>query len=440
MSDPSPPEPKRKQVGVEPRNLPERRQELGTPFEQLNETPEVDAAEAERGIIQPRSLPTHEEATILEAARLLQEGKTHAEVAQQLKIEPMKLRRWENAYSAQFQRDLNEGDYHDTDAQLREIPEDSKEKFQGNWEQVTEKSTERRVKVGPFKANLMGRPVTRWIFRNEHGDIDYATALGILVALAVLGVTLRHLTGDRPKPVSSADVLAPSVNLDDLTSVAHDPKKAGKVIVAFHRTAKWEGKLAYVSHPEKVRPLMEAWYAKHPEDIYIDSLHFKMDTPIDVDGRNFIQVGLEVGTGDTPRPVGRNYFIMAVERMADGDYKIDWETSSGYQPMTYDELIEKKPTEPIELRLTIEVSDYYNFGFNRDEHVAFKGRYLNSEGALYIYGRQDDDRVQSLATKLKFDTDMGVIVKVRYPEDPPTTDQMELVEVIAENWFRNYDS
>ena len=89
-------DPQKKKVGVEPRALPERHDDnLGTPFEQLNEdSPTESPTEESRGFIQPRSLPKHEAATILEAARLLHEGKTHDEVAKQLKIEPLKLRRW----------------------------------------------------------------------------------------------------------------------------------------------------------------------------------------------------------------------------------------------------------------------------------------------------------------------------------------------------------
>lgn len=254
-------EPAKKRVGLEPRELPERHADAPeAPFEQLNEAkPEADPAPTGRGLIQPRSLPQHEEEAILEAVRLLQSGKTHDEVARQLKIEPLKLRRWERAYSAHFQQDLNEGEYHDTDAQLQQLSEDSKEKFQGNWEQVTEKSIERRVKLGPLRAKLMTFPLTRWIFRDDHGTIDYGAITGIIVALLGLGVALRYMNQSRDLAPVELDGPGAMIGLNELTSVQHDAEAAAEVVIAFHKTATWEEKLPLVSHPEKVKPLMEEW-------------------------------------------------------------------------------------------------------------------------------------------------------------------------------------
>lgn len=437
---PSPSGPPKKKVGVEPRALPDRQEDSGNvPFEQLNDVAPDTEPKAPRSVIQPRNLPAHEEETILEAARLLHEGKTHEEVANRLKIEPLKLRRWEKAYSAEFQRDLNEGDYHDTDAQLRELSDDSKEKFQGNWEQVTEKATERRVKIGPVKEKLMSMAVTRWLFRNEHGALDYGVIGGIIVALVGLSVALNYMRHAGENPVNQKDDSVALLGLDDLTRVKHDPKAAADVIIGFLRTRTWEEKLPYVSHPETVRPLMKEWYEKHPEEVYAERITFGMDEPLEVGDRNFFQVGLTVGNDDASR-IDDRHVIVAVELMPNGEYKIDWETSSGYQEMIYEELTTQMPTEPVELRLTLEAADYYNFGFNDDEYVAFRATYLGNPNAIFLYGRKDDPVARKLADKLDILDMTGAIVKVRYPKDAKAADQLELVEVVAETWFRDYEA
>ncbi len=432
-------DPPHKKLGVEPRSLPERQEGQGTPFEQLNEgSPEDDSAESERGIVQPRSLPKKDEAMILAAARLLQEGKSHEEVARQLKIEPLKLRRWEAAYSREFQQDLNEGDYHDTDAQLRELSDDSKEKFQGNWEQVTEKETERRVKVGATRAKLMANPITRWIFLNKHGALDYGTLTGIVVVAFGVAVAVHYTSQARDSSGVEEDDFGMLVGLDEVTAIEHDTKAAAQLVIDFHRTEKWEDKLAYVSHPEIVRPLMEAWYRKHPEDVYFDRIKFGMDQPVEVGRRNFIQIGLLVGEKGGSEIEDRP-MIMAVERLDEGNYKIDWETSSGYQPYSFEELTTEKPVDPVELRLTLETSDFYNFGFNQEEHFAFKGTFLSNPDALYVYGRREDPAARRLSHSLSILESIGVIVKVRYPPNASAKDQLELVEVVSESWFRDYE-
>ena len=431
--------PSRKKVGVEPRSLPDRfDEEAGDPFEQLNsEVRPNEEMESDRGLIQPRSLPKSEEATILEAARLIREGKSYDEVAKHLRIEPLKLRRWETAYSAEFQKDLNEGDYHDTDAQLRDLADDEKEKFQGNWEQVTEKETTRRIKVGPIREKLMGHSATKWLFRGEHGDVDYGTITGVLVAVVGLGLALRYMNDARANPESEVDQGGVYVGVEDLSSVDHDPEAARDVVIAFHRTKTWEEKLELVSYPEKVKPLMEAWYTKHPEDVFYDRVTFVMDQPIEVGARNFYQIGLIVAK-DGDNAADNKNSIVAVERMPNGEYKVEWETSSGYQPMSIEELKAKMPTEPVELRFTLEPSTYYNYGFQEDKYAAFAGTFLGNPDPVYLYGNREDPEARKIISALELKDTMGVIVKVRYPENAQANDQLEIVEFVHDNWFRDY--
>ncbi len=423
----------RKSSTVQPRDLPERHEAHGDPFEQLNAGSEP-VEEKRAGVIQPRSLPEKDRATILEAARMLQEGSTHAEVARHLRIEPLQLRNWETAYSSEFQRDLNDGDYHDTDAQLRDLEAHEKERFQGNWEQVTEKSTQRRVKVGSVRAKLLANPATRWMFRNEHGDIDYGTIVGIFVA--VLGVSVALLYINRT-PNQAEDTAGLIIGLDEITEIPHNPEAARDVVVQFHQTATWEEKLAYVSYPEKVRPLMAEWYAKNPQDITFDRIGFAMDESVTIDDRNFFQVGLIVSREGDNRADARN-FVMMVERMPDGEYKVEWETSSGYQPLTLEELKAQKPTTPVEFRLTLEASDFYNFDFQNDQYFAFRGTFVMREEPLFLYGDKDNEAIRAIHNTLQLLPKKGYILKVSYPQNPRTDDQLYIDEVVSNSWFRDY--
>ena len=397
MSDSS--SPKRTKTRPEPRDLPERAEEQGDPFEQLNATEAGASEEPRRGGIQPRNLPKHEADLIHEAARLLREGDSREEVARKLEIEPIQLRSWETAYSNVFQRDLNEGEYHDTDAQLRDLDEDEKEKFQGNWEQVTEKATQRRIKVSPFRAKLMEHPATRWMFRGEHGDIDYGTVIGILVALVGLGVALKYVNASRVNPTAAEDDAGILIELDEITEVQHDPDAAAQAVIDFHKTTTWEEKLAFVSNPDSVRPLMEDWYTRHPDDVNFDHITFGMDQPIEEEGREFITIGLIVAKDEASRANARN-FVMLVERMDNNEYKVEWETSSGYQPISMEDLKAQKPTEPVELRLTLAADDFFNFGFQADQYVCFKGTMLGQDDPIFVYGKRTNAEIMEVASML----------------------------------------
>ncbi len=431
-------------VEVEPRGLPERYDPAGDPFEQLNQ----GARPAERdssSVIQPRDLPerdpseelsAREERTLRQAARLLQEGKSREEVAKQLQIEPLKLRRWETAYHQFFQKDLNDGDYHNTDAQLRDMPDDAREKFHDNWEQVLEKETERRVKVGPTRAKLMAMPWTRWLFRNDHGDLDFGTIGGVFVALIALGVTMVYINNARSNPVAE-DVGDDELMIGgDLSTVQHDPKEAARAIVAFHRTKTWEEKLDYVIDPERVKPLMEEWYTKHPEDVYLERITFHADQEVDDGGRNFFIVAIQGGDEDQNVALDRPFY-MAVEKRP-GGYRVHWEISSGYEQMPMEEFIANKVTTPTEFRLQVELSDYYNFDFQDDQWISFSATKMGMIDPIFIYGKRNDPEILEIESLLKIVArPKGVIVKLRFPDNATVSNQAEITEMVSSSWFRS---
>jgi hypothetical protein len=98
-------------------------------------------------------------------------------------------------------------------------------------------------------------------------------------------------------------------------------------------------------------------------------------------------------------------------------------------------------TVPKEFRLTFELTDYYNFGFTEDRYVAFSATTLNAEEPLFVYGRRDDPDVLAIESTLKdVRESMGVIVTLRYPQDAKVDNQVDLVKVVSDAWFRDYAS
>ena len=443
------PDPSRRQLGVEPRQLPEQHETAGDPFEQLNAASVGSDDSHERSMIRPRDLPERDPQgeltsqqweTMREAVRLMEEeGQSHEEAAKQLHIEPLQLRRWENAYHEYLQSDLNDGDFHDTNAQLVEVPENSKERYHDNWEQVLEKQTQRRIKVSETKLKLMAHPMTRWMFRNEHGDLDWGTITGITVIVLSVVTTIGYMNRSQQDPIATEEDNVWIAN--ELTSVEHDGMKAANVVIAFHKTTSWEDKIQYVLAPEKVRGLMETWYKDNPDQVTFDRLDFVHDQEAEHDGRNFLLLALQLGKKGQSAAYGQPSF-MAVERLNDGSYLIDWEVSSGYQEMPLSTFRDQRLTVAKEFRVTVELTDYYNFQFTEDKYVAFSATTIKAdEEPLYVYGRRDDAKVAAIESTLKEVRDsMGMIVTLRYPENSKANNQVHLEEVISEAWFRDYAS
>ena len=445
MSDPSnTPKKRPSKLEVAPRDLPEHVEITEQPFQQLNasSTPSDEPAESGASLIKPRDLPNRdraviedEDATMHEAMRLmLEEGKTREQVARQLKVAPLKLRHWEDAYHEFLQRDLNEGEYHDTDAQLRDLPEHERARFNENWSQVLEKASERRVKVSPLREKLMKHPLTRWFFRNEHGDLDWGVIVGMIVAIAACTFVVSYIKGERTSDIADEEggVFEP-----ETIGVSHDGTAAGKAVVGFHGTKTWEEKLKYVINPEKVKPLMEKWYTDNPSHVYYDHITFAKDRDIDHNGRHFVILGVQARKAEGSALDVHNFF-MAIEKRGD-HYLVDWEVSSGYQPMPMKQFMEEKPTDPLEFRLTFSSDDYFNYGFKKDTYFCFKATYLglDKDDPIYVYGRRDNPDVQELDATLDFQPSIGVISMLKYPPNAPASDQVEMTEVVEMTWIKD---
>ena len=67
-----------------------------------------------------------------------------------------------------------------------------------------------------------------------------------------------------------------------------------------------------------------------------------------------------LGKKGTPKRDDKPAYV-ALERMNDGSYLVDWEVSSGYQEMPLSEFCAQKTQSPKEFRFTVELTDYYNF-------------------------------------------------------------------------------
>ncbi|MGE9271080.1 MAG: hypothetical protein ACQKBU_09790, partial [Verrucomicrobiales bacterium] len=119
-----------------------------------------------------------------------------------------------------------------------------------------------------------------------------------------------------------------------------------------------------------------------------------------------------------------------------GRWKLDWESLAGWSEMSWDELKETQPTHPILIRTKIRPVDYYNFGFS-DENKWSCYSLVNPQGDSSLYGYVPslgalDLQLQVAETR----KNMQVTLKVRYPKDAPSDNQVLIEEVIvADGWI-----
>jgi hypothetical protein len=122
---------------------------------------------------------------------------------------------------------------------------------------------------------------------------------------------------------------------------------------------------------------------------------------------------------------------------ADG-LKVDWESWGGHSSMPWEEMMEKRPTEPVLVRVLLSYVDYYNMDFS-DEKKWVSCRMLSPDGEHVVYGyvgRGSDEQEQLFRLlSANAGAENRVSLMIRYPEGARSSNQVILDRVVAEGWL-----
>lgn len=276
--------------------------------------------------------------------------------------------------------------------------------------------------------------LTLWQDQSEQREWEKLIAFGIvgllLLVITAVGVALlvnqsyQQKLAEAPTAEPVLDTGPNAVTELPIASIeSADVEEAKWVIRNYISAPNWRERLPFVRLPERVAPMMEQFYATNP-DTPIKQTSMEMTWAGYVRGHFLIVVTL----ADTN--YREHYFTL--ERIND-EYKIDWEVLVEYNPMSWKDFREQRPTEPVEFRVSLTADQYYNFQFgNASEFQCFKLASRDEFVGLYGYARRDAPWFKEIDippgyTKL-------VIVKLRFPEQAQGSNQVEIVDYIQQSW------
>ena len=188
----------------------------------------------------------------------------------------------------------------------------------------------------------------------------------------------------------------------------------------------------YVREPKRVGPLLDRYYEK----VEYEALGFESLNKLKVSYLGELITTVVTTADFLSSPI-------AVERVVDGEdesYKVDWESWIGYCDYTPEEMREKRPSKPFEIRVIIEPASYYNYVFSDDRKWRSLG--LEIKGSVYSflgYVKRDSEQDKSLRVTMKNSKGVPCLLKVAYPPGSRAQDQVEILEVVTEGWVINFD-
>ncbi len=202
-----------------------------------------------------------------------------------------------------------------------------------------------------------------------------------------------------------------------------------------------EEMLPLVRDRERVEPKIRAYYtAERPWKPIEVNNKFEPSEMFAVDG-DFIVLQLVLA----------NYAEMPVSFERKGEtFFADWESFTGYGEMSWDELQEKRPGQPVLMRVVIEKSintDYWNEAFtDHTTHNCYLLRDLKNDHRISGYTRKDSAPDVQLRRWLKPLPQPAslcralAVVSLRYPVNSKGAHQVEIVEFLENGWVFRPDN
>lgn len=163
-----------------------------------------------------------------------------------------------------------------------------------------------------------------------------------------------------------------------------------QAIHAFCAASDIEELLRVSRHPERVRPLMEDHYQRHPLEP-LGLVEIQALRPLTL-GRlgGFWMASAGLEDGNTA-----NFIIQAEEGR---EARVDWETAVCYQPMAWDDFAETKPQGVLpDFRVYVEPDTLFSHEFaDSDQWDCYRLTALHSEASLYGYVRSDSPTAEMM--------------------------------------------
>ncbi|MEM7385049.1 MAG: hypothetical protein AAF514_08905, partial [Verrucomicrobiota bacterium] len=125
-----------------------------------------------------------------------------------------------------------------------------------------------------------------------------------------------------------------------------------------------------------------------------------------------------------------------LQRTSSYGYRLDWESFVGAGSMPWEQLIKEQPTTPQQIRVYASRSEFFNGRFdNEDKYLCLRLDDITRKHSLYGYLSKSHSDYLGIRGPLQNSSDLELILKVRYPQNPESNHQVEILEIVNQSWL-----
>lgn len=260
----------------------------------------------------------------------------------------------------------------------------------------------------------------------------WLTLIGIAFAAGIVWSLVQVNRGtERQEEIRTGTL---SIIEEDRENEAAGVYMVGKIEEAtrgFYEADSIEELLEYVRQPERVRPLIEAYYEKGaPESTQVARID-NME-PLTIENRaNFWMVEAELSP-ERPGPV-------LVEVDSRGEAKVDWETFVVYQPMDWNEFAVGRPGGvTMDFRVYAEPDYFYSHEFaDAEVYDCYRLTTRGGEETLFGYVERGGELAEKMRVLLAQNQGgtTPMILKLHLPENLESRRGVVITELVNPSWL-----
>lgn len=190
--------------------------------------------------------------------------------------------------------------------------------------------------------------------------------------------------------------------------------------------------LSHVRHPDRVRPLIEHYYQNHsfqPGEFR----NFARIRSMGIENKSFVYGKVDMKDGSSRK--------LLIEQLENGQFKVDWESDVCYLPMDWNQYLDQRPAEALDMRVKVTPDHFYAYEF-RDEsrYQCYKIHTRGNDRHLFGYvekGSRAAIDIQNLITKsLQHGggREEPMMLRLRFPKSTSSKHSVLIEAMIAPRW------
>lgn len=268
----------------------------------------------------------------------------------------------------------------------------------------------------------------------HHGNVPWGWF--VLIGIVLAGGVIWSLTRVKKAGVQASQIRAKTESV--LGKDAHENQEASQLIGRidaatrqFFDATSVDALARLVRDPERVRPLMDRYYADQPLSTN-RLLRSNLLQPLTLDNRaNFWIATVELTDHQT-----RN---LIVEILNSGDVRIDWETMVCYQPLKWDTFAKERPAGiSLDFRVYLEPDNFFSHEFaDSSRWNCFRLTALDSDETLFGYVKANEDLARSILDLVSRNQGhrTSVILRLTIPEGLQSRRGVVIEKLLNPRWL-----